>query len=219
MKKFNTKERKAARTQVEDSISPRAYNTILGATILYGFLVNALMVLFAGPLVANLNPIAFLIGYFVCVIAGAILANKSSKPALSFLGYNLIVVPIGVLLTIVLPDYDAGNILLAVLLTGIITVIMILLSMAFPDFFSKLGRTLFFSLLICLFVELIAILFGYRGDLFSLLFVGIFSLYIGYDWYRAQAYSKTVDNAIDSAIDLYLDIINIFLDILDLLDN
>lgn len=219
MKKFNTKERKIARTKTADTISTRAYNGILGATILYGFLVNALMVLFAAPLVTGIHPIAVLIGYFICVIVGSILANKSSKPAISFLGYNLIVVPIGVLLTLVLPEYNADHILMAALLTGIITAIMILLSMTFPNFFSKLGGALFWSLLICLIVEIFAFLFGYRGDLFSLLFVGIFSLYIGYDWYRAQAYAKTVDNAIDSAIDLYVDIINIFMDILDLLDN
>ena len=177
------------------------------------------MVLFTAPLVAKIHPLAFLIGYIVCGIAGVIIAFKSSKPGISFLGYNLIVVPIGVLLTLVLPDYNADMILLAALLTAIVTAIMILLSMTFPNFFSKLGRTLFLSLVIGLGVEIIAAVFGYRGDLFSLLFVGIFSLYIGYDWYRAQAYSKTVDNAIDSAIDLYLDIINIFLDILDLLDN
>lgn len=219
MKKFNTKARKAARSQQSDTISTRAYNGIIGLTVLYGFVVNALMVLFAAPLVERIHPVAFLIGYLVCVISGTIMANKSSKPAISFLGYNLIVVPIGVVLTLVLPGYNANHILLAAVLTAIITVIMMLLAMAFPRFFSRLGPTLFWSLLICLIVEIFASMFGYRGDLFSLLFVGIFSLYIGYDWHRAQSYSKTVDNAVDSAIDLYVDMINIFLDILDLLDN
>ncbi|MBQ4111892.1 MAG: Bax inhibitor-1 family protein, partial [Clostridia bacterium] len=60
---------------------------------------------------------------------------------------------------------------------------------------------------------------GYGGSIFNILFVVIFSLYIGYDWHVAQSYSKTVDNAIDSAIDLYLDLINLFIRILDLLDN
>ena len=47
----------------------------------------------------------------------------------------------------------------------------------------------------------------------------IFSLYIGYDWYRAQAYPKTLDNAVDSAIDLYIDIVNLFLRILALMSR
>jgi FtsH-binding integral membrane protein len=219
MKKFNTKERKAARTQKADTISARAYNGILGATILYGFLMNALLVLIARPLVDSIHPAAFLIGYFLCGIVGAILAYKSSNPAISFVGYNLIVVPIGLLLAIVLPNYDPRQIFLAALLTGIVTLVMMLLTVSFPTFFSGLGLTLFWSLLICVVVEGVALLLGYGGDIFSCIFVGIFSLYIGYDWHRSQAYSKTVDNAIDSAIDLYLDIINVFLDILNLLDN
>ena len=219
MKKINAKERKAARTKVPDAISERAYNSILGCTILYGFVVNALMVLFTKSLVAAIHPVAFLIGYFVCGIAGVIIAFKSSKPGISFLGYNLIVVPIGDLLTILLPRYDASQILLAAMLTGAVTLIMMLLTVSFPHFFSKLGWTLFWSLLIGVIVEISASLLGYRGDIFNWLFVVIFSLYIGYDWHRAQNYSKTVDNAIDSAIDLYLDIVDLFLRILDLLDN
>jgi FtsH-binding integral membrane protein len=39
---------------------------------------------------------------------------------------------------------------------------------------------------------------------------------MGFDWYRAQAYPKTVDNAIDSAVDLYLDIINLFIRLLEI---
>lgn len=40
---------------------------------------------------------------------------------------------------------------------------------------------------------------------------GIFSLYIGYDMYRANSMTKTMDNAVDICVDLYLDIINLFL--------
>lgn len=47
----------------------------------------------------------------------------------------------------------------------------------------------------------------------------IFSLYIGYDCWKSQKYVKTVDNAIDSAIDVYLDIINLFLEILTIMIN
>ncbi len=213
------RERKAARTQCPDTIGTAAYNSVIGLTILYGFVVNALMVLFARPLFVDLPPIAIIIGYIVSAFAGAIIANKSSKPAISFLGYNLIVLPIGMLLSLILPDYSTETIFLAAVLTGIVTVVMILLSVIFPTFFSKLGTSLLWSLLIGTFVELIASLLGYGGNIFNWLFVIIFSLYIGYDWHKAQSYSKTVDNAIDSAIDLYLDLINLFIRILDILDR
>ena len=219
MKKSNIKNRKDSRTEMEDTISPRTYNAILGGTLLYGFLVNALLVLVARPLVEAIDPVVFLIGYLVSALVGALIANKSSNPAISFVGYNLIVVPVGLLLAIVLPGYDARQIFLAALLTGVVTLVMMLLTVSFPNFFASLGSTLFWSLLICVAVEFIALLLGYGGDIFNWIFVAIFSLYIGYDWHKAQVYSKTVDNAIDSAVDLYLDIINVFLRILDLLDN
>ena len=219
MKKSNIKNRKDSRTEMEDTISPRTYNAILGGTLLYGFLVNALLVLVARPLVEAIDPVVFLIGYLVSALVGALIANKSSNPAISFVGYNLIVVPVGLLLAIVLPNYDPRQIFLAALLTGVVTLVMMLLTVSFPNFFASLGSTLFWSLLICVAVEFIALLLGYGGDIFNWIFVAIFSLYIGYDWHRAQVYSKTVDNAIDSAVDLYLDIINVFLRILDLLDN
>ena len=222
---FNSKKRKLERmNQITlDSISIKSYNLILGCMLLYGFVMNAIMVLiarnFMTGLIESISWIGFLIAYIVCAIVGSIIAVRSHNPIWSFIGYNLIAVPIGALLTLCLPSYNSANILLAIILAGAVTLIMIALSVIFPNFFSKLGPTLFFSLLIGLLVEIVAAFLGYRGDLFNYLFIVLFSLYIGYDWHKAQSYPKTVDNAIDSAIDLYLDIINLFIRILDLLDR
>ena len=221
MKKSRSKalhERKAARAYGADTISRSAYNGIIGLTILYGFVVNALMVMYARPFFEGLPIIGVFIGYIVSCILGTIIATKSSVPFFSFLGYNLIVVPIGMLLSLVLPDYSMEHIMLAVVLTGVVTVIMIILSVIFPSFFSRLGLSLLWSLLIGVLVEGVAYWLGYGGNIFNILFVVIFSLYIGYDWHKAQTCEKTVVNAIDSAIDLYLDVTNIFLDLLDLID-
>ncbi len=42
-------------------------------------------------------------------------------------------------------------------------------------------------------------------------------MYIGYDIYRSQQYPKTLDNAVDSALDIYMDIANLFIRILSIL--
>jgi len=47
--------------------------------------------------------------------------------------------------------------------------------------------------------------------------VVIFCGYVGVDWGRANQVPKTVDNAVDSAAALYMDIINLFLRILRIL--
>ena len=199
-----------------DSITTRNYNLIIGFTLFYGFLMNILLICVARSFFMEMNPIVFLIGYFILAIAGSIIVNASRNPAVSFLGYNMICVPIGGLLSICVPAYPIESIIAAVATTALVTVVMIIFSIIFESFFSKIGTALLAALFIGLFAELIAMLFGYGGDIFNWLFVIIFSLYIGYDWYRAQKYPKTIDNAIDCAVDLYLDIINLFVRLLEI---
>lgn len=221
MNALNSRERKHERmySGLADTLSPRQYNLAIGGCLFYGFLANAIIVLSFGDLFATMNPIAFLIGYIVCCIAG-VMFTVSHNPGISFLGYTLVVVPIGAVLSICLPGYSGSDILMAIVATGLVVVAMTGLSAAYPTAFAKMGRTLFIALLLGLVIELLAVfLLGYQGDLFNWLFVGIFSLYIGYDWCKAQAFPKTLDNAIDSACDLYLDIINVFIRLLAIFGN
>ena len=218
---FNSSKNKKMRmySDVAETLTTSTYNLILGMTILYGFVINAILVAVAGDFFMAMNPILFLIIYFVSGIGGSVIANNSNNPAVSFLGYNMLVVPMGGLLSICLPYYQGADILSALVVTGIAVGLMIIVSTIFPDFFRGLGRTLFFSLLIGLIGEIIAMLLGYGGNFFNWVFVIIFTLYIGYDWCRAQEYPKTVDNAIDSALDIYLDIINLFIRILEIMSK
>ena len=205
---------------IPDSIDVRVYNLVIGGLLLYGFALNALLVeLFSDRLASMERPWFLVIIYFVCCIAGSFLA-RSTKPLVSFAGYNLIALPIGLLLAAVLPGFPKSEVMTAIVATAAVTAGMVAVSMLIPDFFAKIGRALFFSLIIGIVVQLVAVLLlGYGGNAFNWFFVILFSLYIGYDWYRAQAYPKTLDNAIDSAIDLYLDIVNIFLRIIYILNN
>ena len=216
---FNAKERKQERLAncTGAELSVKSYNLLIGLVLLYGFFINAVIVKFATPLFAEMNPWTLLIGYFISCLIGALIVNISHSPIISFLGYNLIVVPLGAVLSLSLPSFPAEKIIAAAVITGTVTFLMMLLSISFPNFFSKLGLALFLSLLIGVIVEFIAMLLGYGGSMFDWFFVVIFSLYIGYDWNRAQQYYKSADNAVDSAVDLYLDIINVFLRILSLI--
>lgn len=206
-------------------ISASRFNLIMGATVTYGLVMNVIMVLFLTPYILNLFFLSggamlwgFFIGYFVCVFAGAYIANKSDKPIVSFLGYNLIVLPIGVLLCLAIPGYPVEIVAKAMALTAFVTLFMMGLGTAFPNLFLTMGRTLGIALLVTLVVEIISVIFfGYSGTLFDMIFVLIFSLYIAYDIARSQAYAHTVDNAVDSAVDIYLDIINLFIRILAIL--
>lgn len=208
----------------DTELSERNYNLALGGTVLYGLIVNIIMCKLLGNSLVDVNPWLFIIGYFVLAITGIMMSTKSNSPIISFLGYNLVVVPIGLLLSIVISEYvEGGNadlIFQAIIYTSIITGVMITLSIIYPKFFAKLGGLLFGALVGLIIAELLTLfVFSWAQNLLTWVGVIIFSLYIGYDYYKAQEYPKTLDNAIDSAVDLYLDIINLFLRILEILGN
>lgn len=219
---LNSADRKKARMNGADTVSASSYNLIIGGILLYGFLANAVVVWLGSDFFTSLasnHYIFFIIGYFVLCMAGTIISTRSTKPLVSFLGYNLVVLPIGALLAVTLPAFYLSDILLAIITTGSVTAIMTFLGATFPRVFAKMGRTLLISLFLGVLVELIALLFGYAGNAFNWLFVIIFSLYIGYDWQKAQMYPKTADNAVDCALDLYLDIINLFIRLLRIISR
>jgi FtsH-binding integral membrane protein len=58
---------------------------------------------------------------------------------------------------------------------------------------------------------------GIHHGIIDWIVVVIFCGYVGVDWGRANQIPKTVDNAVDSAAALYMDIINLFLRIVRIL--
>lgn len=221
---FSARKEERLNSGVGDQISVRRYNAVMLLTLLWGFLVNTVMVYcFAIPimrLLSGVGPLWIFIGYFVLAIAGIAISARSANPWISFLGYNLLVLPIGVLLCLILPGIPVAIVTKALLLTGIVTATMTLLGLVVPNVFLGMGRTLFIALIVGILAELVAtFLFHYTGTAFDWLFVVLFSGYIGYDVAKSQIYPKTVDNAVDCALDIYLDIINIFIRLLALLSR
>ena len=89
------------------------------------------------------------------------------------------------------------------------------------DFLRETWATVYVTVLATLFAIIIGsalcMFLGWSTYYLSSFAAAIFSLYIGYDMYRAQRYPKTADNAVDCAVDIYLDIINLFLRLLRIL--
>lgn len=203
------------------NLSRRLYNLIMGGCLIWGFAFNFFVCAIFGDSIFRFvassagNYIIFIIGYFVLAIAGILISVKSQKPAISFLGYNMVVLPLGAILSIALQGYSTQIITFAFGITALVTALMICLSVAFPRFFLSIGRGLFISLLCVIIIELLLV-FIFRANFVIVDFavVLIFCGYIGFDWARAQLIPSTVDNAIDSACALYIDIINLFIRIL-----
>ncbi|MBR1821032.1 MAG: US12 family protein, partial [Clostridia bacterium] len=200
----------------DTEISERAFNLIIGGMLLWGFLLNYATVALFGEqvtrMVYGMNPLVFLLMYFALVLIGNGMVVRGG-PAMSFVGYTLIAAPIGIVVCMSLQGIPVYIVESALLTTAVVTLSFMIAGTLFPGFFLRLGRVLFFSLLFMIVGSLISLLlFGGRYSmLYEWLGAGIFSLYIGYDWARANTCARTVDNAIDLSASLYLDIVNLFL--------
>lgn len=200
---------------INANINSREYNIAIGGFVLYGFIANALLVYFCNSMVKDMNAAIIILGYFLCSIIGVVLVYFGNE-ILSFIGYNLVVVPIGILLAICMPQYPADSIIQAALITGGITAAMLVVSSIKPELFRNMGISLLIALTLSIIGEVISYFTGYSGNGFSWLFIIIFTLYIGYDWSKAQKYPESIKSAIVAALNLYLDIINIFLRVLQI---
>ncbi|MBS3799147.1 Bax inhibitor-1 family protein [Pseudoalteromonas sp. BDTF-M6] len=200
-------------------ISPGLYNLTIGLCLLWGFSVNWFLVVNIDPQTLwAINPWVFFIGYFASCFVGVWLFNESEKPVVSFLGYNLVVVPFGLIVNMVVAQYNEVLVIEAIRLTASVTLIMMLLGSMFPRFFQRILGVLSIALLAVLVVELFQIfVLGIHHEWIDWAVAVIFCGYIGYDWGRANQIPKTLDNAVDSAAALYMDIINLFLRILRIL--
>ncbi len=208
------------RTEVESPvISAASYNMWIGLVLCWGLFVNWGMVKSIPPtLLYGIPPLVLIIGYLASCLFGVYLFNSSKDPWISFLGYNFVVVPFGLILNIVISRYDPTLVLEAVQVTATVTVLMMILGVIFPQFFQQIHRALTVTLLVVIVVELIQwFVFKVSRTWTDWVVAVVFCGYIGYDWGRANRIPKTADNAVDSAAAIYMDIINLFLRVLRIL--
>ncbi len=200
-------------------ISDSTYNLIMGLVLCWGFFINWLIVKnISYRALASIHPLVFFIGYFASCLLGIYLFTKFDAPIVSFIGYNLVVIPFGAVINLVVHNYDPSLVVQAMKITGIVTGTMMILGTLFPAFFKRIAATLTISLLLVIVWELFDIfILKIHHGIIDWIVVFIFCGYVGYDWGRANQIPKTVDNAVDSAAALYMDIINLFLRILRIL--
>ena len=206
-------------------VSPRVYNGILLGVLLWGLLVNVILCYTVGDVYRYIAPIPFAVIYLIMAFSGTIIAAKSQKPLVSFLGYNMVVLPFGLVISTLVAAYtDMGSygteiVRYAFLYTMLIAVGMTGAALAFPNLFAKLGGALLGVLIGLVLCEVILLILGRPQQVSDWIAAGLFSLYIGYDVWRSQQFPKTVDNAVDCALDIYLDLANLFIRLLSILSK
>lgn len=201
-------------------ITAQKYNIILCGTVFWGLLVNLAMCKSAWKILLYVPAGGFYIGTILLSVIGIFMTAKSQKPVISFIGYNLMVISFGLILSVTVAVYGGLNSAIvqeAFLITVCITGAMTLFAISRPEQCERFGVYLLPCLIGMLIAELIMMLFHMDNAIISWISAALFSMYIAYDVYRSQQFPKTVDNAIDCAADIYLDIINLFINILEIL--
>lgn len=206
-----------ATSEDDTLLQTSVYNAIVGGVVLWGVVVDVMMATYLRSVILSIPYLAVIVAYFVASIGGRVIVYRSKNAIVSFLGFTLLSAAMGLVVTFFVSAYDLGSVTSAFMITGIVTVLMIVLSAAFPNFFLSIGRVLSILLLITLVVDLVAVfLLRVNMTWIDAVIALIFAGYLGFDWAKAQAYPKTVDNAVDSAADIYIDIVNLFVRILSI---
>lgn len=164
-----------------------------------------------------------LLGAFVVSVVGIIVALASSNPLVSLLGYSLVILPMGVITGPVFAQFEHASIMRILFLTGGVTAVLGLVGAVIPDSLEGWGSWLLGALTLLILGQvgvIIAAAMGLEiGRAMTILdWVGVvlFSGYIIYDFNRAMHVERTHDNAIDCALAVFLDFINLFLRLLSL---
>jgi len=201
-------------------LSMATYNIVIGLVLSWGFFINWLIVRYidASLLLVGLNYSLFIAGYIASCIYGVHLFNTSKDPSMSFIGYNFVVIPFGLVLSMVLGRSQPGLVLQAVQVTAGVTILMMIVGTVRPEWFQTVPGSLTIALLAAILVELTyGAVFHHVPEWIEWVVAIGFCSYIGYDWGRALRIPRTVDNAVDSAAAIYMDVLNLFLRILRVL--
>lgn len=193
------------------TITDSMFNLIVGATLTWGFLMNYFIVQSLSFEWVVQNSVWISILYLISAFSGHALFEKSDNPIISFIGYNMIVLPVGVLLVPITEGHDANVLQTVFLQTALITGIMMALGSMFPKFFAKTVGVVSTVVLAIVLSHLASMIFF--GETFGVwyeyvIIIGM-SIFIGFYWSYSMSCEKTVDKAIDTAGLLYLPIINI----------
>lgn len=219
-----------------DTIGRRAFLGIMGLTTVAGLLLTAYCAQFTtgwllrGPegvhWVGQVNIWVFFIGILVLSLVGTVIALSSDNPIISIIGYVMVAVPFGWLLGPTVGLYNPALVTKVIYMTATVTIALSLLGILIPQSLESWGGWLFGALCVLLvgtigipFLGWLIPGFPVQGALAFWDWVGviIFSGYIVFDTNRAMHVPATIDNAIDCSLALYLDIINLFIRLLEIM--
>lgn len=200
----------------ENQLSIRAYAVLVGICFIWTVGMVALGTRISYDWRADF--ISVLIA-FIGAIVGISIFSRTDKPTTSFIGVTVLSFFLGLSIGPIVAYYNTETVLQALTMTAGVTIVMSILGILAPKVIKGAGGILFVGLALLLVGYLAQFLFVILRIPVNLTFLdyivaGLFSLYIWYDWSRALGLPYTIDNAIDAAGALILDVVNLFLALL-----
>lgn len=187
----------------------------LGAAVTYNLTINNRLLL-----------LGFMLICVVVSICGASLAHANDDPTVSIMGGFICAGAMGAMCGPFIALYEAGSVVQAfgisagiVLLTGFTGAVM-------PKDLSMWGAPLFAGLLGLIGLYLAAPFLSWLGldyeftiTVLDVVGIVLFSAIMVYDLNRAARLDKTLNNAVDVAVNVFLNFANIFIRVLSLMGN
>lgn len=208
------------RAMSNNSIDARTFNLIFALTTIYGMITY-------GVLAAFCQHVQFgiwgALGVMVVAFAGCFVA-ASEVPVMNLLGLTMIAGGLGAISGPFIAQYKVASVVEIAAMTVLITAILGAVGTLYPKSLENWGMLLFTFLIALIVAQIVfPLLYAMAGlplqglrTMLDWAGVILFSGYIVYDFNRAQFIPKTVDNAMDSGIAVFLDIANLFIRLLEL---
>ncbi|HEU4913812.1 MAG TPA: Bax inhibitor-1 family protein [Candidatus Saccharimonadales bacterium] len=200
---------------------------IVGILVAYGVMAGVAVVSASNGWVptSTLGVIALLVGVFACMFGGGVIVlNTGWLPSvLAYLG--LIAAPFGVLAGMIASEIGMQDLLPAVVILAALTVILGTIGLRIRTDLSCSGFAKAINVLLWVFVILsfVTIQAQIHSDTFYIVITGVgillFSCVTVLDFNRAKFMPKTLDNAVDSSMLIYLSNLNLLLRIWGLLSK
>lgn len=197
-----------------------AFYLVVGCILAWGFVLTKLMAQMTAGWEVGIFEL-LLVGLGIPIVG--IFMSFSRNALVAVLGFNLVVGGLAAILGPLLhsiAEVQPGLIERAAVFTALTTAVMAVSGLLFPDFYRSIGGALLGALTALVAVSIARLFIPAIQEVGVIDYISavIFSLYIGYDMYRASEIRATLSNAVNVATALYLDIINLFLDFLRIID-
>ena len=208
------------------SMTRRSFYLTIGALLILGFGMLALTswaVMQPGMAgFVRSHELAVGIGGIVGTVAGIVaigVGGSKKSIALMLVGYLVFTLSFGATTSIWLTRYNFATITSAFTMTAAVSLLFAILGILFPRIFERLVGVAFVALLGIILASFAMMLLHLPTTWIDYATIAVFSIFIGYDVHKAAVIEPNPFNAVMVATNIFIDIVNVFVAILNILDN